>query len=146
MIYFENQHPSCKLKNKAFRKSWIKSIIYNEGFIVGNITYIFMTDDELLKINIQYLDHATYTDIITFDNSEEEKKIEGDIFISWDRIIENAATFNVNVESELSRVMAHGVLHLCGYKDKKEEEKKVMRRKEDEAIVEYEEIKKAANI
>ena len=102
-----------------------------QNFKLSEINYIFSSDEYLHKINLQYLDHDTYTDIITFDNSEEEKLIEGDIFVSIDRVKENARDFNSPFEQELRRVLVHGVLHLCGYFDKSVEDEKLMRMKEE---------------
>lgn len=117
-------------------KSWLNSIAQNEGFSIDDIQYIFCTDDYLLEINIEHLDHHTLTDIITFDLSDhpESKSIEAEIYISYDRVKENAQLFNVPVENELSRVMAHGLLHLCGYKDKSPEDEALMRQKENQNI------------
>lgn len=114
-------------------KKWLQSIAVEEGFNIQELDYIFCTDDYLLDINIQHLDHHTLTDIITFDLSDEptHPDIEGEIYISWDRILDNAKTFEVPTENELSRVMAHGVLHLCGYKDKSPDDEKTMREKEN---------------
>jgi probable rRNA maturation factor len=140
MIYFENQYSGFKQKEKMKVRAWLKSLIQSEGFSPGDISYVFLTDQELLKMNIEYLKHDTLTDIITFDNSEEENKIEGDIFISIDRITENAKDFKVSFEKELLRVMAHGVLHLCGFKDKTKEDSVLMRSKENFYIANYEQF------
>ncbi len=110
--------------------SWIEYIITNEGKKMGDINYIFCDDEYLLKINQDYLQHDYYTDIITFDYVKG-KKISGDIFVSVTRVSENAPLLSKSFEEELHRVIAHGVLHLCGYKDKTEEEIKEMRSKED---------------
>lgn len=119
-------------------KSWLKKIAEKENFSIKELNYIFLTDDELLQINIDYLNHDTYTDIITFDNSDVSsrmtKKIEGDIFISLERVEANAKKFNTGLENELLRVMAHGLLHLCGYKDKKKSDIEIMRKKEEESL------------
>lgn len=114
-------------------KNWIKSIAENERFEVVDLSYVFCNDDYLLEINIEHLDHHTLTDIITFDLSDdpEDPEIEGEIYISTDRVKENAEKFRVSFESELSRVLAHGMLHLCGYKDKSPEEERIMREKEN---------------
>jgi len=119
------------LKNKNKVKAWVKSAIAAEGCKLQELNYIFCSDAYLLQINRQYLDHDTYTDIITFDNSEKEKVIEGDIFISIDRIRENAAKFSTGETNELHRVIIHGALHLLGYKDKSSKDKKLMTEKED---------------
>ncbi|MBG25284.1 MULTISPECIES: rRNA maturation RNase YbeY [Croceibacter] len=113
--------------------SWLLSVIASEDKNLGEINYIFCDDAYLLSINQQYLDHDTYTDIISFDTSEGND-LSGDIFISVERIKENAQQFNVSVDDELKRVLAHGILHFCGYKDKTDDEAKLMREKEDEKL------------
>ncbi len=119
------------LKDKNGVRTWINETITAEGYILSELNFIFCSDSYLLEINKQYLNHDTFTDIITFDNSEEEGIIFGDIFISIDRIKENAKTFNVTLKDELHRVIIHGTLHLLGYPDKKKEEKVLMTEKED---------------
>ncbi|TAE11871.1 MAG: rRNA maturation RNase YbeY [Bacteroidetes bacterium] len=111
-------------------QKWIVQVVETEGYSVEELNYIFCSDEHLHKINMEFLKHDTYTDVITFDQSEEENIVEGDIFISIERIRENAETFHVATEEELRRVMVHGVLHLMGYKDKTDEEVAVMREKE----------------
>lgn len=133
MITFQNQSILFKLKEKNKLKKWIKSITEKEKYELGNINYIFCNDDELLEINLNHLNHNTLTDIITFDYTEL-KKINSDIFISIDRVIENAKKFNVSFEDELHRVMIHGILHLCGYKDKTKKDADKMRKKENRAL------------
>jgi len=108
---------------------WLSAAIENEGFRCGNINVIFCSDDHLLDINQTYLDHDYYTDIVTFDYSAESI-LSGDLFISIDRVVENSAHFNESFLTELRRVCVHGVLHLCGFKDKSDEEARVMRSKE----------------
>jgi probable rRNA maturation factor len=130
-ISFFEEDISFKLKNKAHVRHWITGAIQNEGFKLKELTYIFCSDNYLLQINQQYLDHDTYTDIITFDNSEGNNIVTGDIFISIERIRENAAKFNVPEATELHRVIIHGVLHLLGYKDKSAPDKQKMTEKED---------------
>jgi rRNA maturation RNase YbeY len=130
MISFSNVETDFKLKNKLKVRNWVRSILAQEGKRFGDISYVFCTDAYLLKMNIEYLKHDTLTDIITFDYSENGK-LAGDIFISIERVIENAKSFAVSVDEELGRVLAHGVLHLSGYKDKKPDDKKLMRTKED---------------
>ncbi len=137
MINFHIELPGFRLTERNRKKALLKSIIEAQGFKPGELNYIFLSDEELLKINMEYLNHATYTDIITFDNSEEETRIEGDIFISVERVKENAEKFKISFERELIRVMAHGVLHLAGYKDKKPEEAQAMREAEERALVDY---------
>ena len=121
------------LENITEYSDWIDRILVSEGYQLGQIDYIFCTDDELLKLNLEYLNHDTLTDIITFDYTMD-KTISGDIFISSDRVAENALAFEVDFQNELLRVMSHGVLHLMGYGDKTGEEKVQMREKEDEKI------------
>lgn len=115
-------------------KTWIYKLIEQEEYRLVGLNFIFCSDEFLHHINLQYLQHDDYTDIITFDNSETETDIEGDIFISVDRVIENSGKFKVSPEQELFRVMAHGVLHLTGYNDKSKKEKKIMRKKEKKAL------------
>lgn len=115
---------------------WLKDIIVSEGKKLGEINYIFCDDDYLLKVNQDYLQHDYYTDIITFDYVKG-KTISGEIFVSLQRISDNASTLSKNYEEELRRVLAHGILHLCGYKDKTEEEEQLMRSKEDFYIAKY---------
>ncbi len=133
MISFQNLSISFKLKEKTKIKLWIKTIIDKEKHTLGTINYMFCSDDELLEINIKHLNHNTLTDIITFDYTEN-KKISSDIFISVDRVLENAKKFEVTFEEELHRVMIHGVLHLCGYKDKTKPDAEIMRKKENWAL------------
>lgn len=133
MISFHNQTIDFKLKEKTKLKQWIKLITEKEKHILGNITYVFCSDDELLEINIKHLNHNTLTDIITFDYTENNK-INSDIFISIDRVLENAKKFNTAFENELHRVMIHGILHLCGYKDKTKSDADLMRKKENWAL------------
>nr|WP_299487014.1 rRNA maturation RNase YbeY [uncultured Allomuricauda sp.] len=121
------------LKELTQYSDWITRIIESEGRETGKVDYIFCSDDYLLEMNQKYLNHNTFTDIITFDYSEE-KLVSGDIFISIDRVKDNAVSFNVDCQEELLRVMSHGVLHLIGYKDKGEDEVILMREKEDEKI------------
>ncbi|MBD3906028.1 rRNA maturation RNase YbeY [Chryseobacterium sp. Ch-15] len=116
--------------------TWLKDIILSEDKKLGEINYIFCDDEYLLKVNQDYLQHDYYTDIITFDYVKG-KTISGEIFVSLQRILDNASTLSKNYEEELRRVLAHGILHLCGYKDKTEEEEKLMRNKEDFYIAKY---------
>jgi probable rRNA maturation factor len=130
-IHFFEEDITYKLKHKTALRQWISQTIQSEGFKLKELTYIFCSDSYLLQINQQYLNHDTYTDIITFDNSDIEKEIVGDIFISIDRIRENAAKFNITETDELHRVIIHGALHLLGYKDKTPVTKQKMTLKED---------------
>jgi probable rRNA maturation factor len=133
-IRFFEEDISYKLKNKRQIGQWIKDTIHAEGCILDELTYIFCSDNYLLKINQQYLDHDTYTDIITFDNADSKGIIAGDIFISIERIRENAKKFDQTIVNELHRVIIHGVLHLLGYKDKTPEDNTKMTQKEDQYL------------
>ena len=130
-IHFFTEDTTFQIKQKLPLKRWIKATIAAEGFTVGEISVVLCSDAYLLEINKQYLQHDTYTDIVTFDNSEQEDAIAGDIFISVDRVRENAAKYGVPERDELHRVVIHGILHLCGYGDKKKEDKAQMTAKED---------------
>jgi probable rRNA maturation factor len=132
MISF-NYENEFELSNEEQLSNWISNVIVSEDKKEGEINYIFCDDEYLLSLNEQYLNHDTLTDIISFDYSVG-KELHGDIFISTERVLENAAEFKVSFEDELKRVMVHGVLHYCGYKDKSDEDEKLMRSKEDEKI------------
>jgi probable rRNA maturation factor len=132
MISF-NYELDFKLEDEAVYSGWISKVISSEKKSEGEINYIFCDDDYLIGLNQQYLDHDTLTDIISFDYSEGND-LQGDIFISVERVRENAIDFNVPFEEELKRVLIHGVLHYCGYKDKSEEDEILMRQKEEEKM------------
>ena len=129
MILFHSE-TKFQLKQKAKVKSWIKKAFAKEGKTIKDINFVFCDDRFLNEKNKTYFGHDSFTDIITFDYSEKDL-ISGDIFISIDRVKENASLFNTSFENELSRVIIHGILHLLGYKDKSEKEKKIIRAKED---------------
>jgi probable rRNA maturation factor len=130
-IHFFVEDVTFKLPNPTKVSRWIHSVITSEGFSLENLNYVFCSDEYLREMNIQYLNHKTFTDIITFSATERPGTIEGDIFISIERVIENAAKFDQQFIDELHRVMIHGVLHLVGFKDKSPRDKKLMRQKED---------------
>ena len=132
MITF-NSETSFTLKNQNKLVKWIGDVVSSEGFQVGEINYIFCDDSYLNKINQEFLNHDTFTDIISFDYTLG-KEVGGDIFISIERVLENAEKFNEVFETELHRVMIHGILHFMGYKDKTKKDKTLMRTKEDEKI------------
>ena len=132
MITF-NSETTFNLQNEAKTTTWIEPVVVSEGFVIGEINYIFCDDLYLNHINKEFLKHDFFTDIISFDYSLG-KQINGDIYISIDRVLDNAEQYNVTFENELRRVMIHGVLHYMGYKDKTTEEKKVMRLKENTSI------------
>lgn len=127
---FQTNYP---LKSRTKIKQWIKQVIEAKGKKMGNITYIFCDDEYLLEVNKQYLQHDYYTDVITFDYVENDL-ISGDIFISTDRVRENALAFGSSETEELHRVIIHGALHLLGLKDKSEKEASQMRQAENEAL------------
>ena len=129
------------LKSRTLIKKWLKQIIENKGYKLGTLSYILCDDDYLLEINKQYLQHEFYTDIITFDYVENGV-INGDIFISVDRVKENASLFGVSEREELMRVFAHGVLHLSGLKDATSEETTQMRKAENESLELLKELEK----
>ncbi|MDC0570439.1 rRNA maturation RNase YbeY [Flavobacteriaceae bacterium] len=129
MINFNNT-TLFNLPSEAQLKAWLQSIIEQEGYIEGELNFLFCDDDHLHKLNVEFLNHDTLTDIITFDYNVG-RQIYSDICISIDRVQDNALIHKVSSINELSRVMAHGVLHLCGYKDSTIEEKEEMRSKED---------------
>ncbi|BAV94415.1 rRNA maturation RNase YbeY [Ichthyobacterium seriolicida] len=130
MINFFYQIKEFRLCDENIITKWINDIAKKEEKNIGEINYIFCNDEDLLKINLKYLNHDYYTDIISFDYSSENI-LSGDIFISIDRVKENMNTFNQSFNRELFRVISHGILHFIGYKDKEPKEKKLMREKED---------------
>ena len=136
MVHFCTEDITFSLKEKLKHKAWLNEVAKQEGKRILELTYVFCSDDYLLQINQEYLNHDTLTDIVTFDNSEDPKRIEGDIFISIDRVKENGEKLGTK-ETELKRVMVHGLLHLLGYKDKKKEDKAIMTKKEDFYIKQY---------
>lgn len=136
-INFFEEEIKSSLTNKRKVKEWIKQIASNKGFTIVSLNYIFCSDEYLLDININYLNHDTYTDVVTFDQSEKETEIEGDIYISIDRVKENANTQQTIYKEELLRVLAHGLLHLCGFKDKTKVDKLEMRNEENLSLSLY---------
>ena len=136
MIQFNTGEIKFNLKNKTNLKNWITSVIIKKKRKAGDINFVFCSDEQLLIINKQYLQHNTYTDIITFDYSKEDKAlpVSGDIYISIDRVRENATKYSKTFENELHRVIIHGVLHLLGFGDKSKEAKAEMTKQEDAAL------------
>lgn len=130
-INFFNEDTTYTIKHKTIIKKWIEATINEEGYQLQELNFILCSDEYLLRINQDFLQHDDYTDVITFDNSEELKTIVGDIFISIDRIKENATNFKSATLNELCRVIIHGTLHLLGYKDKTKKAKTLMTEKED---------------
>lgn len=133
-INFFYEEISFQIKHKKVVREWIKNTIKVENHTLDELNFVFCNDEYLLRINEEYLKHSTYTDIVTFDNSEVEGSITGDIFISIDRVRENSAKFNVSEKEELHRVIIHGTLHLLGYKDKSKADKALMTSKEDQYL------------
>ncbi|MFS2295408.1 MAG: rRNA maturation RNase YbeY, partial [Actinomadura sp.] len=133
-IHFFTEDLIFRLNNKTKIREWLRHAAREEGYRIAEISFIFCSDNYLLEMNRTYLNHDTFTDIITFDNSTVPGKLAGDIYISLPRIRENAKIFGVPEDAELCRVMIHGILHLCGYGDKKKDEKVLMREKEDTYI------------
>ena len=133
-IRFFNEDTTFLLKHKSVLRTWIKRVIVQEKLQLESLNYIFCSDQYLWKMNKEYLEHDTYTDIITFGNSSGEKMVEADVFISVDRVKENAQIQNITFLQELYRVMVHGILHLMGFNDKTPNQKRVMSEKEDACI------------
>lgn len=131
-IQFVVEDVVFEIEEPTLLRQWMHEVIKRENKELNSITYIFCSDEYLHKINMEYLHHDTYTDIITFSLSDEN--IESDIFISIDRIKENATDIGIGFKEELQRVLIHGILHLCGYKDKTDKEQELMTHKEDEAL------------
>ena len=129
MITFQNTS-KFKVKDLRKKKLWLNSISNNEGKKIESLSFLFVDDEEMLKYNKKYLQHESYTDVITFDSSVD-KRIAGDIIISLERVKDNAKFYQVSYNYELQRVMVHGLLHLLGYNDKNKEEKKIIRKKEN---------------
>lgn len=138
MIRFFTEDVDFELPHKQKVRKWLKALAEAENCTVGELNYIFCSDEYLLEVNRQYLDHDYYTDIITFDNSSSEDRTDGDVFVSVDRIHDNAQSLGVAFEVELRRVLAHGLLHLSGYGDKSAHEERIMRSKEDYYLQQYE--------
>lgn len=138
VLFFTEDTKEVRVPKRKI-KTWINQCITSRDFITGQINYIFCSDEYLKDINIKYLNHDYYTDIITF-NYNQDRVVSGDIYISLDRVRENAATYKVNFHTELQRVVVHGVLHLLGLNDHTDSEKKHMRTAEDECIEMYNKI------
>ena len=133
MITYHKEEVDFELPDEEKLSEWLESVGAGDDKVINQLTYVFCSDEYLLNINKEYLNHDYYTDIITFPY-KQGKEIESDIFISIDRVMENATQFEASFEEELLRVMAHGLLHLMGYGDKTDDEKKVMRSKENQAV------------
>lgn len=136
-IQFTAHEVKVNLKERTRLKAFLKELFKKEGQGLKDLHYIFCTDDYLLQINQEFLQHDTYTDIVTFELSENPEVTAGEIYVSYDRVVDNATKFGVSINQELHRVIFHGALHLCGYKDKKKEEAALMRDKENECLQQY---------
>ena len=132
MINF-NYESEFTLENEEAIASWLSTVIISENKTEGEINFIFCDDEYLHKINLEYLNHDTLTDIISFDYTMGNE-ISGDVFVSVERVLDNSKDYNTSFDSELKRVLVHGVLHYCGYKDKSEDDEALMRSKEDEKL------------
>lgn len=133
MIVFVDGDVPCKVEGRRAVKSWLRSVAEHHGKSLGDLSVVACSDEELLEYNRKYLDHDTYTDIITFDHSEATQ-LSGDLLISFERVLENADNQGVVFQEELRRVMAHGLLHLAGFKDKTPADAAAMRQAEDHAL------------
>ena len=133
-IHYFYEQIDFKIETPRKASTWITLVAKTEKKEIGDLTYVFCSDDYLLSLNQQFLKHNTLTDIITFDYSEGKNELSGEIYISIDRVADNAAKFKTDFQDELHRVMIHGVLHLVGYKDKKPAEKARMRKKEEACL------------
>lgn len=133
ILFYTEENFTFRLKDKNKIRLWLEECAYQEQKSIEQIMYIFCSDEYLLHINQTYLNHNTYTDIITFDYAEDNN-LNGEIYISAERVKENAKKYKVSFKEELLRVIAHGFLHLCGYKDKTKREKEIMREKENEKL------------
>ena len=134
MVYFSSHEVKVGLKDRTRLKEFIRQLFKKEEQGLSRLQYVFCSDEYLLQINQEFLDHDTYTDIVTFELSSDPEVTEGEIYISIDRVRENAASFNVTMNYELHRIIFHGALHLCGYRDKTKKEMALMRAKEDEYL------------
>lgn len=136
-VYFHNHEVAPRLPEKRKLKRFLEDLFHKEGKKLQELRYIFCTDAYLLTINQHFLRHDTYTDIITFDLSEDPAVITGEVYISAERVKENARQFGVSFRQELHRVIFHGALHLCNYNDKQKDEQAQMRQKENECLTAY---------
>ena len=138
MVRYYNDSTTYRLREKRKVAAWLKMVAEQEGYTLGDVTYIFCSSEVHRKMNIDYIGHDYFTDIITFDYSElEEGVVSGDIFIDVETVADNARIYGVTARQEMLRVVVHGVLHLCGQKDKEPEDEKEMHRKEDKYLAIY---------
>ena len=136
-VHFFSYDILTRLKNTTTLKHFIESIFKKETQTLGSINYIFCSDKAILEINKKYLNHDYYTDVITFDLSQNSKAISADVYISIERVRDNAKQLRHSIKSELHRVLFHAALHLCGYNDKKKKDKEIMRERENDLLTKY---------
>ena len=138
MVSYYNDSTTYRLREKRKVAAWLKLVAEQEGYTLGDVTYIFCSSEVHRKMNIDYIGHDYFTDIITFDYSDlEQGVVSGDIFIDVETVADNARIYGVTAREEMLRVVVHGVLHLCGQKDKDPEDEKEMHRKEDKYLAMY---------
>ena len=139
MVRYYNDSTTYRLREKRKVAAWLKMVAEQEGYTLGDVTYIFCSAERLLEMNRQFLGHDYFTDVITFDYSDRkgERVVAGDIFIDVETVADNARIYGVTAREEMLRVVVHGVLHLCGQKDKEPEDEKEMHRKEDKYLAMY---------
>ena len=138
MVRYYNDSTTYRLREKRKVAAWLNMVAEQEGYTLGDVTYIFCSSEVHRKMNIDYIGHDYFTDIITFDYSElDEGVVSGDIFIDVETVADNARIYGVTARQEMLRVVVHGVLHLCGQKDKEPEDEKEMHRKEDKYLAMY---------
>lgn len=140
LIQFFSEDITYTLRNKRLIRTWLSRLFLNEGLEIGEVNYILCSDNYLYDLNVKFLEHETLTDTITFTYSAEDEPITGDVFISYERVKENAKEMKAKVGNELFRLLAHGALHLCGYNDKTPKEKMEMTNKEDFYLLQYREL------
>ena len=133
MVVFVDGDVPCRVERRRDVKAWLKALASHHGCTMGDLSIVACSDEELLKYNRTYLDHDTYTDIITFDHSDDQT-LSGDLLISFERVLENSVNQGIGFDEELRRVVVHGVLHLAGFKDKSPEDALAMRAAEDQAL------------
>jgi probable rRNA maturation factor len=136
-VFFYFDDVTFSLRNRKRLKHFVAKIFKSKKKILGRLTYIFSTDRRILQINRQYLNHDFYTDVIAFDLSDTPRSVHGEVYISIDRVKQNANTFNVTISEELYRVIVHAALHLCGYRDKTASERATMKIEEDRYLAQY---------
>ena len=136
-IFFHFDNTSFSLRNRKRLKNFVAQIFKSKKKGLVSLTYVFSTDRRVLEINRQYLNHDFFTDVITFNLSDSGRDVQGEVYVSTDRVRQNSKTFNVSFSGELYRVMFHAALHLCGYRDKTTKEKAIMKKEEDRCLAEY---------